>query len=109
MTEPLSIKDLNCSTCTNKDPYGYCPIDGWKVIGNHCTTVQESFTGMCGCASHPLALQVLAKPIIDELECELKDQRVLEETHYRKEHAAIHKAIGDTVEYAIGLLKGDAL
>ena len=68
-SEKLSIKDLCCSTCTNPD----CPT--W--IGTNLKMAQSGKMRMhviggvvetLGCCYHPLALQVLAQPIIEELE-----------------------------------------
>jgi hypothetical protein len=78
MTEPLTIKDLNCSTCPNKEmrhSYGYdrdrpsCKLTKWFLdFPNPDETIVKDFVGVVGCASHPLALQVLAGPVIAELE-----------------------------------------
>ena len=75
MTEPLSIKGLNCSTCPNApvkeinkrydkfDTYKYfCRLKQVWIFGTAFNTME-----ITGCASHPLALQVLAAPVIAEL------------------------------------------
>jgi len=71
MTAPLTIKDLNCSTCPNRiiAPIGsrVCTI----LTVEHPDSYQIGipfYQEVVGCASHPLALQVLAAPVIKELE-----------------------------------------
>jgi hypothetical protein len=76
MTEPLSIKDLTCPTCTDST----CWLNGENVyykkayssklnkehqrdIAEHRDTIMKK-----GCASHPLALQVLAQQVVAEME-----------------------------------------
>jgi len=80
MTEPLSIKDLNCSTCSlfcegKGGDFESCPaLNNGKWAGQPKVKIQSlkkellMFTKYIGCASHPLALQVLAAPVIKELE-----------------------------------------
>jgi len=68
MTEQLTIKDLNCSTCQH---YQYKIVE---TEGEYCLIADEFIDNSTdhmekvGCASHPLALQVLAGPVITELE-----------------------------------------
>ena len=83
MTAPLTIKDLNCGNCTNRqckaaDAHGaiLCKIgvysgdylSGVPRIRYWITKKQQEHIAARGCASHPLALQVLAGPVIEELE-----------------------------------------
>jgi hypothetical protein len=65
----ITKKDLNCGNCplytTTSHPIypsdiHYC---GTERISEH----QKDCTTHKGCASHPLALQVLAEPVIEEL------------------------------------------
>jgi hypothetical protein len=66
MAEPLSTKDLNCKTCTiNTCRMNPCNNPEMKQEGVYF--VFDAFMEK-GCASHPLALQVLAQPVIEELE-----------------------------------------
>ena len=60
--DELTIKDLKCITCTKKETL-QCPIDMAMDIG----TVKY-VSKICGLACHSLALQVLAGPVIAELE-----------------------------------------
>jgi hypothetical protein len=73
MTEQLTIKDLNCSTCpiydTIKCPYWKQVIES-KFEDIVTTRRLKDIVSFTGCCYHPLALQVLAKPIIVELEKE---------------------------------------
>jgi len=69
MTEPLTVKDLNCGNCIvphkvvnalSRHPKFYCndvelPIATYQVVCER------------GCCTNPLALQVLAAPVIAEL------------------------------------------
>ena len=69
MTTKLTIKDLNCGNCPNDQE---CPTyDDIKVppdAQRRRRWERSQVTGKVGCASHPLALQVLAGPVIEELE-----------------------------------------
>ena len=70
MTEPLTVKDLNCGNCIvphkvvnalSRHPKFYCndvelPIATYQVVCER------------GCCTNPLALQVLAAPVIAKLE-----------------------------------------
>jgi hypothetical protein len=109
MTEKLTIKDLNCGNCpfdgvADKDDS--CPFERVCIkTGMTITESMESFIAELGCASHPLALQVLAAPVIEELE-RLK-------TEARKEHDCAQsygfrldrRGKVDALELAIKLLK----
>jgi hypothetical protein len=69
MVEPLSIKDLNCSTCDAQCEV--MPKSKRKTCTNELSPryrARRLAVEMKGCASHPLALQVLAQPIAEELE-----------------------------------------
>lgn len=76
-TQKLTIKDINCGNCNNKNTEK-CPLyhemmsterkkpwNWWVPTGSD---VIMAVTETVGCASHPLALQVLAAPSITELE-----------------------------------------
>ncbi len=71
MTEPLSIKDLNCGTCPHKikstKRFGFmkCDLSNYLITSD---THIDSHMEFVGCASHPLALKTLITPIIIELE-----------------------------------------
>jgi len=113
----LTIKDLNCEKCPkfNKPSCPYVD-DGQHMWmdedGNTLSDEQvEMTTCVVGCASHPLALQVLAKPVIKVLErCEKAEN--IRSTHYMPggtsyEPTAFMNATGSQAAYshAIELLK----
>lgn len=106
MTEKLTIKDLNCGNCGNQST-SQCPMK-WEAFNGNSDKLSGFNSGnhSCGCLYHPLALQVLAAPVIEELEREIKDQRELQ-SHHRGSHSEVHRKMGDALEYAIQLLKGD--
>jgi len=61
-TKILTIKDLNCGNCI-KQYHKECPMyeslndkEAWRT------------SEVCGLTCHPLALQVLAQPVVKELE-----------------------------------------
>lgn len=68
MTTKLTIKDLHCGNCTRPigKPGGTddCPLS----IPAHLDVAVVNCIEIIGCASHPLALQVLTGPVIEELE-----------------------------------------
>lgn len=73
MTEKaLTIEDLNCTNCphaekTNSDIYPFkCTISKPVPMMVHCWAL--AWMRYTGCALHPLALQVLAAPVVGELE-----------------------------------------
>jgi hypothetical protein len=78
MTEKVTIKDLTCKTCTRKkiqDQEGDILISWYCIalkmeMGRDPDMDDDDLTIMdrCGCAHHPLTLQVLAGPVIAELE-----------------------------------------
>ena len=74
MTTKFTTKDLNRGNCTN-DTCEYhelnndCKAYNAKTGKIRAETLQaQKITAKVGCASHPLALQVLAGPVIKELE-----------------------------------------
>jgi hypothetical protein len=119
MTEkPLTIKDLHCHNCNHYWYSGPYPEDEYRDdspmredIGCTCngkieplTPQQIQQTEIRGCASHDKAFQVIAGPVIEELEKEIADQKDLIE-HTNGHHKEIHEYIFNTLEYAITLLK----
>ena len=100
MTEPLIIKDLNCSTCTNDKcyhhPQHFRKVCLWSEADHK--KVWE-FTKGYGAICHPLALQVLAAPVIAELENYIKcNNRFKIEPYYA--------GVNAISEHVIELLKG---
>ena len=69
MTAPPTIKDPNCGNCPNDQE---CPTyDDIKVPPDEQRRrrwERRQVTGKVGCATHPLALQVLAGQVSEELE-----------------------------------------
>jgi len=110
MTEPLSIKDLNCSTCTNDKcyhhPQHFRKVCLWSEADHK--KVWE-FTKGYGAICHPLALQVLAAPVIAELERQHADLIDIE-LHTPESHNDVvndsYKA--DGIQISINILKGGA-
>jgi hypothetical protein len=108
MTEPLTIKDLNCGNCSSlkidSDGDLWCEKRNWLFTKEF----REEDIVVVGCASHPLALQVLAQPVVVKLE------RLM--TEARQEHDGAmsyglrldRRGKVDAMELAIKLLKGDA-
>jgi hypothetical protein len=99
MTE-LTIKDLNCSTC-NKYRWGGCST-GMAYDSHIISSV--------GCASHPLALQVLAKPVVEELtlhKLALEENIDLKEIYDETERNEYRRRL-QLINKTIKLLKGDA-
>ena len=68
MTPKLTIKDLNCGNCP-----GPCPVLFGTCFDDRAENSHTGITNVIGCAAHPLALQVLAGPVIEELERLLKE------------------------------------
>jgi len=107
-TIPVAKEEIPCcGNCTIKDQYGYCPIAGWQVIGNHCTTVQESFTSRCGCLSHPGARAYLNKDVIAELEMQLGCSKMLYDDGDVTCLEEAYKQLDSAVKQAIALLRGE--
>ncbi len=69
MTEKLTIKDLNCGNCTTIC-CGFHPdcVAYREQIFEERVEAVRWFVSVWGCARHPLTLQVLAGPVIAELE-----------------------------------------
>ena len=70
MTDKLTIKDLNCGNCPKHSIKAH-PIRSGNIHmcgDDRIDDIAPSVTREHGCASHPLALQVLAAPVIGELE-----------------------------------------
>lgn len=109
MTDSLTIKDLNCSTCD----FGKAGVKILYPNGelkarlikcqklNRALLHEESdMITQTGCASHPLALQVLSGPVIAELErCKVQESLLPEETP--------QQIFDMAMDYAIKLLKGE--
>jgi hypothetical protein len=98
MTEKLTIKDLSCENCkyaeeTNSNEYPFkCTIS--KPVPMMVHTWALAWLKYCGCASHPLALQVLTAPVIEELENRQKQC----DWDYGDECAYGHTAFGDAIK-----------
>lgn len=112
MTEPLSIKDLTCPTCTDstcwlngKNVY-YKKAYSSKLNKDHQRDIAEHRDAIMkkGCASHPLALQVLAQPVVAELGRRSKEKSANYDPQYYRDEGR-----RDAYEEAIKLLNGDAL
>jgi hypothetical protein len=59
-----TIKDLNCENCNvNKNM-----LSRYGMNCEVCGNIDPNTINKTGCASHPMALQVLAGPVIEELE-----------------------------------------
>ena len=96
MTE-LTINDLNCYTCPDGFP---CGITGIKSSSIKKSIALCGMVGRCGCMYHPFALQVLAKPVIEELErCKREESILPEDTP--------QYCFDMAIKYAIKLLKGE--
>ena len=92
MTKQLSTKDLNCGNCI-KQYHKECPMYD-SINDNEAWRTSE----VCGLACHPLALQVLAQPIIIELDLMLGGSGV----------GARFEGFTHGISKAIRLLKGGA-
>ena len=68
MTAPLTIKDLNCPNCPDHSENKYTDFCGGYPMARDDPTEIIEFIRVHGCALPPLALQVLAGPVIEELE-----------------------------------------
>ncbi len=111
MTEKVTIKDLTCKTCTRKkiqDQEGDILISWYCIplkmeMGRDPDMDDDDLTIMdrCGCAHHPLTLQVLAGPVIEELE-----RHVAEYQETAKRIECPHPSyVASGIEEAIKLLK----
>ena len=112
MTEKVTIKDLTCKTCTRKkiqDQEGDILISWYCIplkmeMGRDPDMDDDDLTIMdrCGCAHHPLTLQVLAGPVIAELEKTIKIN-----SRWPKLEA-YYQGVNIMSEFAIRLLKEGA-
>jgi len=103
----------NCETCKTfdvTDEMDSCPFE--SVCGEFGMTITPgilSFIKIVGCLSHPLALQVLAAPVIAELERQHADLIDIE-LHTPESHNDVvndsYKA--DGIQISINILKGGA-
>jgi hypothetical protein len=76
MTDKLTIKDLNCGNCPLHSVKAHpirCYGDIQLCDGKRVNDMMPLTTRERGCASHPLALQILTAPVIEELE-RLRDE-----------------------------------
>jgi hypothetical protein len=110
MTEPLTIKDLNCGNCQNYTT-GPHPIFSKDI--HYCGTeriseYQRQCTQHKGCASHPLALQVLARSAIEKLESAIREDEQICAAIIDPEGKAFRRGEIKMAKEAIKLLKGDA-
>lgn len=106
----LTIKDLKCATCTRKD----CDLSNEHLEDTKKTNILDvgrimimrCTTEMHGCASHPLALQVIVVPVIEELEKEEKDRIFIYEHSTTMNEETYNQGIIWGIQKAINLLKG---
>ena len=71
MSDKLTIKDLNCQNCTIEEcdlHPKHKPADRHRLVLRQWYATSTDAIKGAGCASHPLALQVLVAPVIEELE-----------------------------------------
>jgi hypothetical protein len=102
MTEKLTIKDLNCGNCTTIC-CGFHPdcVAYREPIFEERVEAVRWFVSVWGCARHPLALQVLAAPVIGELK-----ERVSEYQETAKRIECPHPSyVASGIKEAIKLLK----
>ena len=110
MTEPLSIKDLNCGNCPNDrscSVHPTWPIEGLPQAEQREIITIRDYTSKCGCLRHPSALQVLAGPVIAALNLQESEYTIrlcnTDNDNLKSEFAGRAKGYAD----AINLLKGD--
>ena len=105
MTEKLTIKDLNCRNCGNQST-SRCPMK-WEAFNGNSDKLSGFNSGnhSCGCLYHPLALQVLAAPVIEELEKEEKDRIYTYEHSTTMNEETYSQGIIWGIQKAIKLLK----
>jgi hypothetical protein len=112
MTEPLTIKDLNCTMCdfaeeTNSKEYPYkCTVS--KPMPMMVHTWALAWQRYSGCASHPLALQVLARSAIEKLESAIREDEQICAAIIDPEGKAFRRGEIKMAKEAIKLLKGEA-
>jgi len=106
MTENLTIKDLNCGNCTTIC-CGFHPdcVAYREPIFEERVEAVRWFVSVWGCARHPLALQVLAAPVIEELETEEKDRIYTYEHSTTMNEETYSQGIIWGIQKAIKLLK----
>lgn len=75
MTE-FTIKNLNCSTCNNTkcDLYDLDEVAKNRILDMGRVMLMRCHAEIYGCASHQIALQVLAGPVVAELERRVETQ-----------------------------------
>jgi len=98
-SEPLlTAKDLNCGNCI-KQYHKECPM--YKSLND-----REAWrtSEVCGLACHPLALQVLAQPVVEEL----KNLTLGAHESTKRDGNARGYFVAFGIEEAIKLLKGGA-
>jgi len=95
-TEPLTIKDLDCSTCSKRETL-QCPIELAVDIG-----LAKHLSEVCGLACHPLALRVLAQPVVAEL------KKTIRTNSKWPKLEPYYCGVNEMCKIAIKLLKGDA-
>ena len=111
MTAPLTIKDLNCGNCTNDECEYHelnndCKAYNVKTGKIRAETLQaQKITAKAGCALHPLALQALAAPTIEELEKEEKEQIGIYQNATTMNEEVYHQGIVFGIQRAAKLLK----
>ena len=105
MTAQLTIKDLNCKNCTNRvvnaNDDWFCKVTREEIGGEFELVCTEKH----GCCHHPLALQVLAAPVIEELGKEEKEQIEIYQNATAKNEEVYHQGIVFVIQMAIKLLK----
>jgi hypothetical protein len=108
--EKPTIKDLNCGNCS-VICCGFHPkcVATREPIFDQYAEAVRWFTSVWGCARHPLALRVLAAPIIEELEkratiLECREPKI--GTRMENEALSIGYAEAETIRNVITLLEG---
>ncbi len=104
-----TIKNLICSTCTHHKIVGRIPnIDECDIMDHTPTESDKKFIRQMGCASHSCALQVLAKPVVEELETKKRNcDDIKYELPVLSESYGQLKIASHALGTAIKLLKGD--
>jgi hypothetical protein len=117
LIKPLTIKDLNCSTCPNApekeinkkydnfETYKYfCKLKQLWIFGTAYNTME-----ITGCCLHPLALRVMTQPVVEELErLEGNEHGMTTDPRNTYAYCTEHMGKRDAYKRAIKLLKGDA-
>ena len=105
--EHLTIKDLNCGNCPKHSIKAH-PIRSGNIHmcgDDRIDDMAPSVTKERGCASHPLALQVLAGPVIEELEKEEKEQIGIYQSATTMNEEVYHQGIVFGIQRGATLLK----